>query len=119
MSRSTIALANWWARVTAKQFAPALDSCKPRPQPSRKVGAVLRRLYRQNQRCAWCGTATSLPPRPTPPGRRAPKTEATIDHLYSRPDPRRAQLPSGWINAVVLACRGCNTARSHRDPALA
>jgi len=47
-------------------------------------------------------------------GKKLPDNMATIDHLYSRMDPRR-YVQNGNETSHVLACRKCNLERSKED----
>lgn len=64
-------------------------------------------LFAKDPRCFWCGRVTVL--QTTKPIRN--DNIGTIDHLYSRLHPKRKEHPL----LVVLACFGCNMARSHAE----
>ena len=64
-------------------------------------------LFAQDPYCFWCGRITVL--QTTKPIRN--DNVATIEHLYSRLHPKRKEHP----HLVVLACFGCNMARSHAE----
>jgi hypothetical protein len=64
-------------------------------------------LFAQDPYCFWCGRVTVL--QTTKPIRN--DNVATIEHLYSRLHPKRKEHP----HLVVLACFGCNMARSHAE----
>jgi hypothetical protein len=69
-------------------------------------------LYaRQNGRCHWCKCQMKLL-ETNPPG--AFGNVCTLDHLYSRGDPRRG---SGRAEATVAACWDCNNRRGHEHAA--
>jgi len=65
------------------------------------------RLFSKDPHCFWCGRLTEL--ETTKPIRDA--DVATIEHLYSRLHPKRKDH---W-QSIVLACFGCNMARSHAE----
>ena len=65
-----------------------------------------RKLYEQQPNCHWCGKPTVYS-RMTSGGDAGPD-EATIDHIYSRRDPRRASNPG----AFVIAHSKCNEKRA-------
>lgn len=56
-----------------------------------------QKLYKQDPRCFWCGELTEY--HDMPGGGKPGPEEATIDHLYSRRDPRRELFPGKWVNA--------------------
>jgi len=64
-------------------------------------------LFAKDPLCFWCERLTVL--ETTKPIRNA--NVATIEHLYSRLHPKRKEHP----HLVVLACFGCNMARSHAE----
>lgn len=65
-----------------------------------------RDLFMAYPYCHWCGCEVAEPP--SDPHAAGGPTMATLDHLYSRSDPRHRQ--SGGA-AVVLACQECNQRR--------
>jgi hypothetical protein len=71
-------------------------------------------LWEKDHRCHWCGVETILK---VPHGKKHPPTFATVDHLYSRLDPRR-RIPSEiGEERTVLACKRCNEDRAAREVA--
>lgn len=64
-------------------------------------------LFAEDPNCFWCGRVTVL--QTTKPIRN--DNVATIEHLYSRLHPKRKE----HSQLVVLACFGCNMARSHAE----
>ena len=64
------------------------------------------RLYKQDPHCFWCHELTQY--RPMPNGGKNDPEEATVDHVYSRLDPRRPQNPGKF----VLAHSKCNQKRA-------
>lgn len=66
-----------------------------------------KRLHENNPHCHWCGILT------VEGGSPRHANAATLDHVYSRLDPRRASGPS----PVVLACYSCNQRRSREEHA--
>lgn len=66
-------------------------------------------LWDENPHCHWCGVLTELT---NCPKGQVPNNAATIDHLYSKLDPRRwVRRKPGQIKKV-LACYACNQRRS-------
>lgn len=72
-----------------------------------KISKIRRRLFRADPHCFWCGRSVFLDvPHATP-------ALATVDHLYSRLHPQRAEYyrrQNGVLH--VLACHECNHYRS-------
>lgn len=67
-----------------------------------------RQLWEADPHCHWCGRETSWWAGENGP---APTDSATLDHLYSWLDPRRA----GNSHLVVLACWRCNHDRGEQE----
>lgn len=80
---------------------------------SRKRDSEIRaRLFRDaGGRCFWCGCATVFEKR----GAFQPKNFATLDHLYSRLDPKRKEPAVRGQRRWVLACYACNQARNNGE----
>src|SRR5689334_267261 len=55
------------------------------------------KLFMQEPRCHWCGELTEY--HEMPGGGKPGPNEATIDHIYSKRDPRRELFPGKWVNA--------------------
>lgn len=96
-----------------KEHIPAWASSEEAYQPLRsrwrdegKISKIRRRLVRADPHCFWCGRTVFLnAPHASP-------ALATIDHLYSRLHPQRANKyreQSGVLH--VLACHPCNHQR--------
>jgi hypothetical protein len=79
----------------------------------------LRRLWKKDPKCHWCGEPTFLILIPEGVelkiGKQHPKM-ATIDHLYSRYDPERKERFDGEPQ-TVLACHACNDRRNEEEQA--
>lgn len=60
----------------------------------------------QRGRCHWCDQPVFLPIRGNP----LPPNTATLDHVFTKGDPRRENPPTGSISHVV-ACFTCNNQR--------
>lgn len=63
-------------------------------------------MWRRDPRCYWCGRPTVIHEEVC--GKKIPANAATIDHLWSRLDPRRKP---GKPGPKVLACFKCNHRR--------
>ena len=69
-------------------------------------------LYKQSPYCHWCGKKTIIYARRS--GGSIPYDAATLDHLYSRYDPRRGNLPP-HTESIVLSCYKCNNDRAREE----
>ena len=67
------------------------------------------RLWNINPHCHWCGCLTVLTNHNTGG---LEDSDATVDHLYSRFDPRRWVKRKPGEQHKVLACYKCNQQRS-------
>lgn len=67
---------------------------------------IRKMLWDANKSCFWCGRETTWFNEPTFP----PPEAATIDHLYTKEDPRRIIAP----HALVLSCTKCNSVRGYK-----
>lgn len=66
-------------------------------------------MWENNPFCHWCGEPTELT---NCPNGQIPNKAATIDHLYSKLDPRRWVKRKPGEVKKVLACYDCNQRRS-------
>ena len=66
------------------------------------------RLFKEDPKCYHCGCDLIKPEDVD-----ASPNSATLDHIYSKPDPRR--LDPDYINYTVLSCYKCNQVRGMRD----
>lgn len=73
------------------------------------------RLWKEDPHCYHCGLLTELPPKKA--HLKNKPHYATIDHLYSRYDPRRYAPMVGKEKRRVLACFACNQKRSIQETA--
>ena len=74
-----------------------------KPQPPRRL-----LLWRKDPRCFWCGRVTIYATSGTP-------NAATLEHVYPRGHPRRAD-PARHLPSTVLACYRCNQERGAPAP---
>jgi len=75
-----------------------------------KLKKQLLQMWSENPHCHWCGRTTTLD------GRNENKLTAetaTLDHLYSRLDPRRKEINKTMEKRRLLACYECNQRRCH------
>ena len=79
---------------------------------SSKLKKQLLKMWNEDPHCHWCGRLTTLKGRNEP--KLLPET-ATLDHLYSRLDPRRKAVNRTMEKRRLLACYGCNQRRSHEE----
>jgi len=66
-------------------------------------------FWNENPHCHWCGKQTQVT---NCPNGKIPPDAATIDHLYSKYDPRRWVRRKHGERHKVLACYACNQRRS-------
>lgn len=85
--------------------------------PGKKRSDHLKKLWRRDPHCHWCGRLTELLER-DPKRKYFPPESATRDHLRSRFDPTRQEpcVPYREFR-IVLACRECNLRRSAEEVA--
>lgn len=84
-------------------------------QMSKANGKQLRRFWDENPNCHWCGVLTIIMPQHLKKHGPVPDNAATIDHLFSRLDPRRFRSHMTMERRHVLACRKCNNQRGAED----
>jgi len=67
--------------------------------------------------CHWCGTFCLLPYHPGYLGHKGypGRLSATLDHLYSRLNPKRTQRGLGVVVRYVMACQRCNQRRNQEE----
>lgn len=65
-----------------------------------------RMWWQQGGHCHWCDRRVFL----EIVGQPLPPETATLDHVFTKNDPRREHPPKGSI-AHVVACHGCNNER--------
>lgn len=63
------------------------------------------RLWRENPNCFYCGRVTQ---KPNPFGGYNPPNACTLEHLYSRYNPKRYSLAKPNEERTVISCRACN-----------
>lgn len=81
---------------------------------SKKLKNQLLQMWNENPYCHWCGRLTTLDGRSEQ--KILPET-ATLDHLYSRFDPRRKEINRSMEKRRLLACYECNQQRCHDEMA--
>jgi hypothetical protein len=79
---------------------------------SGKLKKQLLKMWNENPHCHWCGRMTTLEGRDE--NKLNPET-ATLDHLYSRLDPRRKEVNRTMEKRRLLACYECNQRRCHEE----
>ena len=71
-------------------------------------------MWKENPHCHWCGKPTTLTG--STEQKITPET-ATLDHLYSRLDPRRREVNRSMEKRRLLACYECNQRRCRESVA--
>jgi hypothetical protein len=66
-------------------------------------------LWNKDPHCYWCGKLTILHTHKQ--RKRNPPNMATVDHIFTRNDPRRGKIKG----RTVLACNQCNNERNRRE----
>jgi hypothetical protein len=77
-----------------------------------KLRKQLLKMWNENPHCHWCGKLTTID------GRKENKQTAetaTLDHLYSRLDPRRREVNRTMEKRRLLACYECNQRRCREE----
>ena len=82
------------------------------PNTSRALRAQRERLHKRDPRCYLCGQLTVLIDTRKHQGP-LPSNMATIDHIYTKFDPRRRQPPQHGERRHFLACMLCNVRRGN------
>ena len=70
----------------------------------------LENLYKKNPRCYWCGCEVKM--FNDQDERDKSKRGATLDHVFSKLNPRRLLRKKGTL---VLSCRQCNQDREVKE----
>ena len=81
---------------------------------STKLRKQLVKMWNENPHCHWCKKLTTLDHQ----GGRQEPDRATIDHLYSRLDPRRKSVNRTMEKRRLLACYECNQRRCQEEMAI-
>lgn len=78
-----------------------------------------KRLFKENPFCVYCGIKTILLPNKGRRGKKwQPNNLATIEHIYTRFDPRRRTPNVNNERRHVLACYKCNHEKGQEAHAL-
>src|SRR5688572_27785009 len=79
---------------------------------SSKFRKQLLQMWNENPHCHWCGKFTTLEGRTE---NKLTSETATLDHLYSRLDPRRKEINRTMEKRRLLACYECNQRRCREE----
>jgi hypothetical protein len=85
---------------------------------TKRLRKIRQRLWEADSRCYWCGRPTVLPLKKTRGQGVLDPNNATLDHLISRLNPIRHQLPYYPASLMVLSCYECNNRRGQREDKL-
>lgn len=100
----------YWMTGAGFNYRPQpLHPVRAKTEIREKVLRIRQRLFRADPHCFWCGCLTRM-------GAINGPTQTTVDHLYSRLHPERAERHREQKGVLhVLACAACNNERGIRE----